>query len=603
MNDCLFFRGFKNGDYIEMPFTVEVAGTYDVNIKCPGTTGYGIYKIYVDGQYCATYDGFVAGNAVIMKNIPLGQKTLTAGEHSLKFELVGRNPKAADTLIACESITLNVGSTSALGVSNIVVTETYDNEQVIGATLNTGKTSDVVLFNRTEGAIAAGNVTTDGQQGNVIGILDGKATEGFSIVSGTNLKLGNTNLISADGKLTAGIDILTGNCYFNAEADCTVTVTAGVKINGVAIDGTAVDYTYANGVVTFAVPAGEHKVVFTLCQHVYSNACDTTCNLCGAVREVGDHVYSSDCDYACDECGATREMNNHTYEDRFDPDCDLCGYVREVPVPKSGKVRTEVIAGAKVPKITLENTTEELFDLLIYRERRKFHRQSDALFSLKVMDITKKISDEDKAKLEELHPASAGMKFLSVTFYKQVDGLDTLRLTKRDTLLKIAVEIPEDMYADGRSYTASRLYRGTAIPLECSYVRTEGVLHIVTDTYSDIVISGHDHTCENWTIEEDGIHHSGYCTSCNRDVYDEHYWNEGEVKVKANIFFKGKTKFTCKACGYEKTEVTPRTPGLNIVLWIAIPVVVIGLGTTGFLLLRKKNKKGKTEAKAEATQE
>ena len=65
--------------------------------------------------------------------------------------------------------------------------------------------------------------------------------------------------------------------------------------------------------------------------HIYDNACDTACNLCGALRRVGDHVYDNACDTACNECGVLREAEPHIYDNACDPDCNLCGAVREVP--------------------------------------------------------------------------------------------------------------------------------------------------------------------------------------------------------------------------------------------------------------------------------
>ncbi len=42
----------------------------------------------------------------------------------------------------------------------------------------------------------------------------------------------------------------------------------------------------------------------TALEHSYSNACDTSCNNCGAVRVVGEHTYSGDADTSCNSCGA-----------------------------------------------------------------------------------------------------------------------------------------------------------------------------------------------------------------------------------------------------------------------------------------------------------
>ncbi len=89
--------------------------------------------------------------------------------------------------------------------------------------------------------------------------------------------------------------------------------------------------------------------------HTYDNACDTTCNICGDLRQVGDHLYDHACDTTCNHCGYEREVGDshtyeypcatlcrycgaarvgegeHTYDDVCDTDCYYCGEVREVP--------------------------------------------------------------------------------------------------------------------------------------------------------------------------------------------------------------------------------------------------------------------------------
>jgi len=51
------------------------------------------------------------------------------------------------------------------------------------------------------------------------------------------------------------------------------------------------------------------------CSHVYDNACDAACNLCGAVRETAGHAYADDGDATCDICGAVREVQHGTVGD------------------------------------------------------------------------------------------------------------------------------------------------------------------------------------------------------------------------------------------------------------------------------------------------
>ncbi len=71
-------------------------------------------------------------------------------------------------------------------------------------------------------------------------------------------------------------------------------------------------------------------------EHVYDNACDTDCNLCGEVREV-PHAYSSACDATCDLCGDVRVVAAvHTYDNACDAVCNLCGATRTVEHTYSG---------------------------------------------------------------------------------------------------------------------------------------------------------------------------------------------------------------------------------------------------------------------------
>ena len=67
-------------------------------------------------------------------------------------------------------------------------------------------------------------------------------------------------------------------------------------------------------------------------EHSYDNACDADCNVCGGSREVGDHVYDNACDADCNVCGAQRQVGDHVYDNKYDADCNICGAIREVPL-------------------------------------------------------------------------------------------------------------------------------------------------------------------------------------------------------------------------------------------------------------------------------
>ncbi|MBQ4324095.1 MAG: bacterial Ig-like domain-containing protein [Clostridia bacterium] len=64
--------------------------------------------------------------------------------------------------------------------------------------------------------------------------------------------------------------------------------------------------------------------------HAYDNACDKSCNVCGATRTVPAHKYDNTCDTTCNECGAERTIT-HTYDNACDAECNVCKATRQVP--------------------------------------------------------------------------------------------------------------------------------------------------------------------------------------------------------------------------------------------------------------------------------
>jgi len=62
--------------------------------------------------------------------------------------------------------------------------------------------------------------------------------------------------------------------------------------------------------------------------HSYSNACDASCNTCGATRTPAAHVYTNACDEYCNVCFALRSVPGHSYDNACDASCNICGATR-----------------------------------------------------------------------------------------------------------------------------------------------------------------------------------------------------------------------------------------------------------------------------------
>ena len=72
--------------------------------------------------------------------------------------------------------------------------------------------------------------------------------------------------------------------------------------------------------------------------HTYANACDADCDVCGETRTAGAHVYTNECDADCNECGETR-VAPHKYTYACDAHCAICGELTNAEAAhKVGKV-------------------------------------------------------------------------------------------------------------------------------------------------------------------------------------------------------------------------------------------------------------------------
>ena len=128
------------------------------------------------------------------------------------------------------------------------------------------------------------------------------------------------------------------------------------------------DHVYDNACDTACNECGAERQVP---DHEYDNACDTTCNACSFTRTAphyfewiidtenncgvngskheectvchtkqsvntvinatGDHKYDNACDTTCNECGNIREVPDHIYDNVCDAVCNICGELRTPP--------------------------------------------------------------------------------------------------------------------------------------------------------------------------------------------------------------------------------------------------------------------------------
>ena len=91
--------------------------------------------------------------------------------------------------------------------------------------------------------------------------------------------------------------------------------------------------------------------------HLYDNSCDTTCNVCGAIRTIThkyNTFYTKDAThhwFECFVCGDKIDIDNHIFDNSCDTTCNVCEYERAVSHTwDGGKITTKASTTANGQK-------------------------------------------------------------------------------------------------------------------------------------------------------------------------------------------------------------------------------------------------------------
>ena len=271
----VMFRAGNVGDWISFPFTAEEDGEFNIAVSAALTKSYyGIWDLYIDDQLVfADHDAHKESSANELISLNLGTVKLSKGDHRLKAVLKSttRTPEQA-TFFSLGSIMLDNGK--GLGEGKVKVVESYNDGDLLGATINYGTAlNDIVLFNRGTGSIAGGKLATNGQQASVLGASETAVNEGYAITNGTSLKYGDQVLVDAKGAVSLAVDFTMAKAdaksavvYVSAKAAAAQTASFYIGIDAgytATIDGEAIAVTYVDGMLTLNIPEGEHEIVVT----------------------------------------------------------------------------------------------------------------------------------------------------------------------------------------------------------------------------------------------------------------------------------------------------------------------------------------------------
>ncbi len=109
----LWWTGAKPGATLDLAVPVEKAGTYQLTMQLTKAVDYGIVQLYLDGKKLGGPIDLFNNGVIATGVLDMGRHELSAGEHTLRIEIVGANEKAQkSTMFGLDYVKL-VEATSA----------------------------------------------------------------------------------------------------------------------------------------------------------------------------------------------------------------------------------------------------------------------------------------------------------------------------------------------------------------------------------------------------------------------------------------------------------------------------------------------------------
>ncbi len=102
----LWFKLADDKGWLEIPFRVEKEITADLTLRMTHSWDYGKYRVLLDGKAVGTFD-LLNPNPKATDD-SLGRRTLSAGEHVLRFECVGHNTASKGYLLGFDCLQARV---------------------------------------------------------------------------------------------------------------------------------------------------------------------------------------------------------------------------------------------------------------------------------------------------------------------------------------------------------------------------------------------------------------------------------------------------------------------------------------------------------------
>ncbi|MDF2715248.1 MAG: heparinase, partial [Paenibacillus sp.] len=203
----IFYRAVEAGDFMTVTVDVPETGNYKVQSFFLKSPLYGTVQTYVDGQPVGgVYDGY-APDVTASAPFEHGTIPLTAGSHTIRYELTGKNAQSGNFFIGLDAVQLlPAGSNepSRLTVDAELVTGTNG----VGALVERNDDSsirDLAIFRTGAAPFTVGQATGDAEQA-VVSLTGANEVVGFKMTRGTSLQYGGKVMLAGGTPLSGSFD-------------------------------------------------------------------------------------------------------------------------------------------------------------------------------------------------------------------------------------------------------------------------------------------------------------------------------------------------------------------------------------------------------------
>lgn len=234
------------------------------------------------------------------------------------------------------------------------------------------------------------------------------------------------------------------------------------------------------------------------------------------------------------------------------------------PAPESsGKVENSTNIKDNAFSTNLNETPEELNDkVLTDAEKQRVMNGEYAKIYLKVTDISDKVSEDDKEKIETAKgDAELGM-YIDISLYKQIGNDKATKVTNTKGTVVITVKIPENLINKDssvtRTYQIVRVHNGKTEVINCKYDAKTGTIIFETDAFSTYAL-----------VYKDSTKSTDADTNTNTNTNSKSSDNAGSSNT-----------------GVVKLSVPKTGDSSNLILWLAL----IAISSAGMVYFGRKKK-------------